>query len=113
MASRKKVDRFLEESESHKHYSSIVEYALTYFIAKAEKEGNTRFAADLKKAKEDYHEHFQWALEFAAEVYVELFTDEELDNLIVLHSNPALRKARLLTADIMNKILEKYLAVSG
>jgi hypothetical protein len=108
MASRAKAREFLQASESHTHYSSIVEYALTYFIAKAEKEGNVRFAADLKKAKEEYHEEFAWALELTEEVHAELFTDEELDNLIILHSNPALKKARALTADIFNKILEKY-----
>jgi len=113
MASREKVKQFIEESESHKHYSSIVEYSLTYFIAKARQEGNTRFADDLENAKNDYHEHFQWALDLTTEVYAELFTDEEVDNLIILHSNPALKKARALTADIMNKILNKYLAASG
>jgi len=113
VASREKARRFLEESESHTHYSGIVGYALTYFIAKAKKEGNTRFAADLEKAKDDYREEFQWALQLAEEVHSELFTDEELDNLIVLHSNPALRKARALTAEIFHKILEKYLRMSA
>jgi hypothetical protein len=113
MASREKARQFLEESESHKHYSSIVEYALTYFIAKAEKEGNTRFAADLKKAKAEYHEEFQWALDLTEQVWAELFTDEEMDDLIVLHSNPALKKARALTADIFHTILERYQEMSA
>jgi hypothetical protein len=113
MASREKTRRFLEESESHKHYSSIVECALTYFITKAEKEGNTQFAADLRRAKEEYHGEFKWALELTEQVWAELFTDEELDDLIILHSNPALRKARALTADIFNRLLEKYLAMSA
>ncbi|MBS1105169.1 MAG: hypothetical protein H6Q91_671, partial [Deltaproteobacteria bacterium] len=39
MASREIARRFLEESEAHKHYSSIVECTLTYFIHKAEMEG--------------------------------------------------------------------------
>jgi hypothetical protein len=42
-----------------------------------------------------------------------LFTDEELDDLIVLNSNPALKKARALTSDIFNAILEKFLMVSA
>ena len=113
MASREKARRFLEESESHQHYSSIVEYALAYFTAKAEKEGNARFAADLRKARGEYHEEFQQAIEITEQVYAEIFSDEELDDLIVLHSNPALKKARALTADIMNQILEKYLAASA
>ncbi len=113
MASLEKTRRFLEESESHKHYSSIVEYALTYFIAKAQKGGNPRFAADLRKAKEEYHEEFKWALELTEQVWAELFTDEELDDLIILHSNPALKKARALTADIFSKLLDKYLLMSA
>ncbi len=113
MASREKVRRFLEESEAHKHYSSIVECTLTYFIAKAEKEGNTRFATDLRKAKQGYHEEFQTGVDLTEQVYADTFTDDEIDDLIVLHSNPALKKARMLTSDIFNTILEKYLLVSA
>jgi hypothetical protein len=113
MASREKARKFLEESESHKHYSSIVECTLTYFIAKAKKDGNARLAADLEKAKAEYHDEFKWALQLAEDVHAERFTDEELDDLIVLHSNPALKKARALTTDIFNEILEKYLSMSA
>ena len=113
MSSAEKARRFIEESESHKHYSSIVNYTLTYFIAKAKRDGNARFAADLEKAREEYHEQFQMALQLVEDVHARLFTDEELDDLIVLHSNPALRKARALTADIFNEMLEKYLAMSA
>ena len=113
MGSRAKARQFLEGSESHEHYSSIVEFALTYFIARAEKEGNTRFAADLRKAKEEYHEEFKQAIDVTELVYAEIFTDEELDDLIFLHSNPALKKARAMTADIVNQILQKYMEVSA
>ena len=112
MASREKARRFLEESEAPKHYSSIVECTLTYFIHKAEKEGNTRFAEDLRQARQGYHGEFTMGLELTEEVYAETFTDEELDDLIVLHSNPALKKARDLTSDIFNAILERYSMVS-
>jgi preprotein translocase subunit SecA len=113
MASREKARRFLEESEAHKHYSSIVECTLTYFIAKAEKEGNARFADDLRKAKQGYHDEFQQGVELTEQVYADTFTDEELDDMIVLHSNPALRKARALTSEIFNTILKQYLMVSA
>lgn len=112
MASKEKATRYLRESESHEHYSSIVEYALIYFITKATAEGNERFAADLRKAKDDYHDHFRRAFELTEQVYAELFTDEELDDLIVLQSNPALRKARALTAEIFSTVLEKYRSTS-
>ena len=113
MAMREKARQFLEESDSHKHYSEIVDYALTYLMANAEKEGNRRFAEDLKQAKEEYEEGFNQAIEVTEAVYSEVFTDEELNDLIVLHSNPALKKARDLTAEIMNNILEEYAKVSS
>lgn len=112
MASREKVRQFLDESEAHKHYSNIVECALTYFIAKAEKAGNARFANDLREAKRGYHEEFQKGVELTEEVYAQTFTDEELDDLIILHLNPALQKARALTSDIFNSIIEHYALVS-
>ncbi len=113
MASREKVRQFLEESEAHKHYANIVECALTYFIAKADKEGNTRFAADLRTAKQGYHEEFQKGVELTEAVYADTFTDDELDDLIILHANPALRKARALTSDIFDSIIQHYALVSA
>lgn len=113
MASREKARQFLEASDAHQHYSSIVECTLTYFIAVAQKEGNTRFAADLERAKQEYHEEFQRGVEITELVYSEIFTDDELDDLIVLNSNPAIKKSRALTSDIMNKILEKHLSTSA
>jgi hypothetical protein len=113
MASREKARQFLEESEAHKHYSNIVECALTYFIAKAEAEGNTRFANDLRKAKEGYHEDFRKGVEITEEVYAETFTDEELDDLIILHANPALRKVRDMTSDIFDTIIKHYSLASA
>jgi len=113
MASRERAKRFLEVSDSHKHDSEIVEYTLTFFITKAEREGNTRFAEDLKRAKEEYKEAFDKAFEVTEAVHCEMFTDEELDDLTVLHSNPALKKARDTAGDIMSRILEKYSEVTG
>ena len=109
MASREKTRQFLDESEAHKHYSMIVECTLTYFIHKAEQEGNQRFAEELCQARQGYHEEFKMGLDLTEQVYADLFTDDEMDDLIVLNSNPALKKARALTTDIFNSVLEKYL----
>jgi len=113
MASKEKARQFLQASESHKHYSEIIDLALTYFITKAEKEGNTRFAEDLKQAKEAYKKDFNQAIEITESVYSEMFTDDELDNLIILHSNPAMSKARETASEIVGKILEKYSEVAS
>jgi hypothetical protein len=113
MGSREKVRRFLEESEAHRHYEGIVDYALTYLIAKAEREGQSRFAADLARMKGEYKEDFANAVALTEDVFADVFDDEELDNLIVLHSNPAIKKLRELNSEIMGKILRKYSEVSG
>lgn len=113
MGSTKRVRKFLEASEAHQHYESIVDYALAYFIAKAKSQGNDRFAADLRTAREEYKEEFAKAVGLTEEVYAEIFSDEELDDLIVLHSNPATKKLRDLNSEIMNKILEKYSQLTG
>jgi hypothetical protein len=112
MATREKVRQFLEESDAYRHYANIVECALTYFIAKAEKAGNLRFAGELREAKDGYHDEFRKGVDITEEVYAETFTDEELDDLILLHLNPALQKARALTSDIFNSIIEHYALVS-
>lgn len=113
MASREKARKFLEQSESHQHYSSIVEYALTFFIAQAEKHGKAGFAAELRDLKNAYHGEFQQAVDITEHVYAETFTDEELDNLILLNANPAMKRSRALTAEIFEKILEEYTAASA
>jgi len=108
MASAEKAREFLKASDAHKHYTEILELALAYFITKAEQEGNSRFVEDLQKARREYHKEFEEAIECTEAVYQEIFTDEELDNLIILHSNPALKKARDLTGQIVEQVLEKY-----
>ncbi len=112
MASIEKAREYLRESDSHAHYKSIVEFALTYFIAKAKSEGKNEFARELEQAKSEYHDHFAEAIGITEWVHAETFTDEELDNLIVLNQNPALKKARTLTAETMNRILEKFFEAS-
>jgi glutaredoxin 2 len=113
MGSREKVRQFLEESEAHRHYEGIVDYALTYLVAKAEKEGRGQFAADLRQMQEEYKEDFAHAVALTEEVFSDIFDDEELDNLIVLHSNPAIKKMRGLNSEIVGKVLRKYSQVSG
>jgi hypothetical protein len=113
MGSREKVRQFLEESEAHRHYEGIVDYALAYLVAKAEKEGRSEFAADLARMKGEYKEDFANAVAMTEGVFCEIFSDEELDNLIVLHSNPATKKLRGLNSEIMGQILREYAKVSG
>ncbi len=113
MATKAKAREFLKASDSHRHYSTIIDLALTYFITKAEKEGNSQFAEDLKKAKEEYVKDFNLAIEITENVYAEMFTDDELDNLIILHSNPAMSKARDTASEIVAKILEGYSKVAA
>jgi hypothetical protein len=108
MGTQEKAKRFLEISETHALYSDIVEYVLTYFIARAEKEDNRSFADNLKQAKQTYREDFQKAITVTEEVYCEIFSDEELDELIVMHSTPSIKKLRGLTSGIMSQVLEKY-----
>jgi uncharacterized membrane protein len=112
MATKEMARRFIQEADVYKQYSSIVEYVLSVFIARAEKEGNTRFATDLRDAQATYHPDFKKAMEITEQVYAETFTDEELNDLIVLNNNPAIRKSRALGADLVNEIFEKVLAVS-
>ena len=113
MGSREKVRQFLEESEAHRHYEGIVDYALTYLVAKAEQEGRGQFAADLRQMQGEYKEDFAHAVALTEEVFSDIFDDEELDNLIVLHSNPAIKKMRGLNSEIVGRILRKYSQVSG
>lgn len=108
MGTREKAKRFLQTSETLQMYSEIVDYALMYFIARAEKEKNRGFADELKRAKETYREDFRSALEITEEVYCEIFSDEELKELIVIHSTPAMEKLRGLAPKIMGKFFEKY-----
>ena len=107
MGSKRKAKQLLEASEAHKHYSSIVELALTYFIVKAEHEGKP-LAEDLKKLRQDYKDEFARAIEMTEDVYCEIFTDDEMDELILLHTNAAIQKLRGLTSEIFNKVLEKF-----
>ena len=108
MTSKQKARDFLEITGIREEYSILIDLVLTYFIAKAEKEGNP-FADDLKKLKEGYKKEFEDVQAIAAEAISEVLSDDELDELIVLHSTPALNKLRGLAPEIMNRILKGYL----
>jgi len=107
MASKQKANQFLEVSRIKEHYSSLIDNSLTFFIAKAESEGSP-LADDLKQLKDGYVQDFESVQDLAAEVISEVFSDDELDELIVLHSNPSLDKLRGLTPEIMSRILERF-----
>ena len=107
MGSRQKAKEFLEMSRTHEHYSTIIDYALKFFILRAEQE-NSPCADYLKEIQEDYHEQLANAIEVTEGVYSEIFSDDELEELIVMHQNPVMEKLRGLTADISNKTIEEY-----
>lgn len=107
MGSKQKAKQFLETSRTHEHYSTIIEEALKFFIAKAETE-NKEFADYLRKMQTDYKEQFKEAIDVTEQVYADIFTDDELDELIVMHQNPTLLKLRGLTADISDRTIENY-----
>ncbi len=111
MGSREKAKQFLEASQAHTHYSSVIGHALTYFISAAEKE-DPQLAEGLQKVMGEFAEPFAQAIGVTEEVYCDLFTDEEMDNLIVIHRNPALEKLRGLTSEIFDKILTKLASQS-
>ena len=112
MGSKVKAKQLLEASDAHKHYSQIVEYALAYFITKSEKEADP-VADKLKGLKGEYSQEFERAIEVTEDVYSEIFSDEEMDELIVLHTNPAMEKLRGLTGDIFNRVLQNIRGYSS
>ncbi len=107
MTSKQKARQFMDVTGIREQYSSLIDLTLTYFIAKAENEGNP-LADDLKKLKDGYKEEFEDVQEIAAEVIAEVFSDDELDELIVLHSTPALNTLRGLAPEIMSRILGRF-----
>ncbi len=106
MANKEKAQEFIKASEVNKHYASIIEFSFSYFMKKAE-QADSKLADELKKVQEDYKSEFEKGIDLAIEAYGELFTDEELDELIVIHSNPVLKKLRSSTEQLMSKISEK------
>ena len=107
MGSREKAKKFLEVSRTHNHYSTIIDVALSYFITKAEQEGNP--CADyMKKLMSDYHEQLAGAIDITEGTYADTFSDDELDELIVLYGSPVIAKLRGLTSDISDRTIEKY-----
>jgi len=107
MGSKYKAKEFLEKSRTHEHYSTIIENALRFFIAQAELE-KPECAEYIKKLQDDYKEQFADAIDVTEMVYAEIFSDDELDELIVMHANPTLEKLRGLTQEISDRTIAKY-----
>ena len=110
MGSMEKAKQFVETSETLKLYSEIIDNMLLYFVTRAEKEGNHTFAEELKKVESSFMGDFTDALEVTEKVCCEIFSDEELQELTVMHSTPALEKLRGLTPKIMERFFENYSA---
>jgi len=108
MGSMEKAKEFLVKSETLKLYSEIIDNMLLYFIARAKREKNPSLAEELKKLKDSYIDDFTDALEITERVYCDIFSDDELEEMIVMHSTPALEKLRGLTPKIMDRFFEKY-----
>ncbi len=106
MGSKEMAKKFLEASEVSNHYASIIDFTFTYFVKKAE-QIDPQAAEALKKIKDGYPEEFASSIGLAEEAYSEMFTDEELEELTVMHGNPVLMKLRGSTKELMNKIAEK------
>jgi hypothetical protein len=51
---------------------------------------------------------FTDALQITEQVYCDIFSDDELQEMIVMHSTPALEKLRGLTPKIMDRFFENY-----
>lgn len=107
MGSKQKAREFLEVSRTHEHYSAIVEQSLRFFIAKAEQE-KPECVDYLKKLQTDYKDQFQQAIDVTEQVYADIFTDAELEELIVMHQNPTLLKLRGLTSEISDRTISQY-----
>lgn len=107
MTSKEKALRFLDVTGIKEMYSSVIEYALTYYIAKAESEADP-LADILKKIKDGFRQELEdvEVEDIAAEVIAGVFSDDELDELIVLHSTPAINRLQGLAPEIMSRILE-------
>jgi len=108
MGSMEKAKEFLETSDTLRLYSEIIDNMMLYFIHRTEKEGNQALAGEIQKLKDSYMNDFADALEITEQVYCDIFTDEELQEMIVMHSTPALEKLRGLTPKIMDRFFEKY-----
>ena len=112
MGSQQKAKELLKVSDILTHYSSLISYSLMYFIAKAQQEGSP-LADELLKIKSGYQGEFDDAAEITGQVISEVFDDEELDELLVISTNPSLEKLRGITPEIMKRVLEKYSPSSG
>ncbi len=106
MGSKEMAKKFLETSGVSGHYASIIDFTFTYFVKKAEQSGS-QAAEELKKIKDEYPQEFAKGIGLAEEAYSEMFTDEELQELTVMHGNPVLMKLRGSTEELMQKIAEK------
>ena len=108
MGSTQKAKEFLATSKTLDLYSEIIDNMLLYFIARAEKEGNPALSEELKKLKASYIDDFTDALEITEQLYCDIFSDEELNELIVMHATPSLEKLRGLTPKIMDRFFARY-----
>ncbi|MCK4781319.1 DUF2059 domain-containing protein [Candidatus Parcubacteria bacterium] len=93
-----KVKKFLEVSESRKQYVLIVEHMITQIRTEI---GNEEVLDKFSEVMNAVGVKIMDAIE---KIYADLFSDEEIDELILLHSSPMAIRSRELQPKILEKI---------
>lgn len=113
MASLKKVREYFEAAEMLKQYTALTENVCAqmsaYFAGRSDDDG--LMATELRKRLGVIIG--EKMLAFAEEMFVELFSDEELDELIVIHSSPVFKRLRVLAPEMTKKLTISILGESG
>jgi hypothetical protein len=125
MAMPRKVQWYLEETEAAANYKMVTEGMLQHLIVEMLSRGN-REAAELAQFQLKLAERLEnGILGVLAKLYGELFSDQELDQMVALYKQPVTQKMResipIIQLEVMNflgamdfeKLVEEIMAESG
>ena len=114
MASEEKVQRFFKVAEVSKQneffITELVSQMKSRFVGELTEENNNDEVKIIEVIGKMNRSMGKKSLEFSAKLYEELFTDQELDELIEIYASPAFSRLRELAPELTSRLLNHVMS---
>ena len=109
MASKDKVREFFEAAELKKQYAVLTEQMSSQLKEYFESRGDIE-CVEMTQVQELIHKEVQdRVFQLVKDIFEEMFTDNEVDELTTLHASPVFKRMRELAPEMQQRLLASML----
>lgn len=104
MANRSKVRQFFEVAETEKQFSSLTEQLISFYKNRLEADGEDDAQKIVQVQQFVYEEVKKLVFPLMEDIYADVFTDSELDELISIYSSSTFQRLREVVPGMQQKM---------